>query len=145
PVNATDVVKAATRAIGGGSETDTKLGVETVNVNPGANQEPPRSDAPPSTGDPAATTGDPLAQTPAAAGAPPGAAGGQQQPAAGELTPNVADANELKPNVPADPNALPPPQQTNELATDGGSPKANASASSSAQKPDDLVDISSSK
>ncbi|MFY9559596.1 MAG: outer membrane protein assembly factor BamD [Terriglobales bacterium] len=134
PVNATDVVQAATRAIGGG-RTDTKLGVQTVNVTPGANQEPPRSDAP----------GVNVADAPAPAADPPVAAAPpeQQASAAGEMTPNVADANELKPNVPADPTALPPPTQTNELAA--GNAGATVSSSSSSQKPDDLVDISSSK
>jgi outer membrane protein assembly factor BamD len=127
PTNAPDVVQQAARAMGGGAAGPaSSLKVETVNVAPGANQEPPRSDAP------AANTAD----QPAAA--PP-----DQPPAAGELKPNAPDPNELKPNVAADPNALPPLQQANELEGGGGS--ASAGSSSSAQKPDDLVDISSSK
>jgi outer membrane protein assembly factor BamD len=138
PVNARDVVGAAARALNrGAGGTENKLGVETVNVTPGANQEPPRSDAPAAVPDPTPAADAPAAATPAAVSDP------QQPPAAGELTPNVPDANELKPNVPADPNALPPPQQTNELAA--GNPAASASSSSSGQKNDDLVDISSSK
>ncbi|MBI1740229.1 MAG: outer membrane protein assembly factor BamD [Candidatus Koribacter versatilis] len=134
PVNATDVVQAATRAIGGGAAgTDNKVRVETVKVAPGQNQEPPRSDAPPAN----------VADPPVVAAAQQDQPAPQPPPAANELTPNVADANELKPNVPGDPNALPPPQQTNELAA--GNAPANASVSSSADKPDDLVDLSSSK
>ena len=48
PVSATDVVRAATVAIGkGGSGGDGKLSVQTVDIKPGENQEPPRSDNPP--------------------------------------------------------------------------------------------------
>jgi outer membrane protein assembly factor BamD len=131
PVNATDVVKAATRAItGGGGGADSKLGVQTVNVTPAPNQAPPRSDTPPVADPP------PVAAPPADQPAP------EQTP---EPTPDVApDANELKPNVAPDPTALPAPQQTNELAA--GNPAATTpSASTSAQKSDELVDISSSK
>ena len=128
PISAPDVVQQAARALGGGAaSTTSSIKVETVNVAPGANQEPPRSDAP---------AANPADQP--ATGAPP-----DQMPAAGELKPNVPDPNELKPNVAADPNALPPLQQANEL--EGGGGPASASSSSSAQKPDDLVDISSSK
>ena len=136
PVNATEVVQAVTRAIGGATAGgDNKLGVETVNVTPAPNQEPPRSD------DPAPVAGNP--QGAAAPPADPPAASGQA-PAAAELTPNVAaDPNELKPNVGADPSALPPLQQNNELAN--GSAASTASSSSAGQKPDELVDISSSK
>jgi len=136
PLNATDVVRSVTRAIGGGSGgPDGKIGVQTVNVNPAANQEPPRSDDPPAAGgDPAVTTTPPDSQ----------AAAPEQAPAAVEPAPNAApDANELKPNVAADPTALPPLQQNNELAN--GNAAATASSSSSAQKPDELVDISTSK
>jgi outer membrane protein assembly factor BamD len=132
PVNATDVVKASTRGMGGGAAGgDNKVSAETINANavPGANQEPPRSDAPPA----------PVADPPVVAAAPPD----PQTPAPGELTPNPPDPNELKPNVAADANALPPPQQTNELAaTDGKTP---ATAASSSQNNEELVDLSSSK
>ena len=142
PVNATDVVKAATQAMGAGKgSADAQVSGEIVKVNPGPNQEPPRSDAPPAVAaGPAATAPDP-AVAPTATDPP---AGEQQAPVAGELTPNVAgDPNELKPNTPADPTALPPPQQNNELTS--GSPAASANSSSSTQKEDELVDISSSK
>ena len=139
PLNATDVVKSMTQALtstrGGG---DSKVSGQIVNVAPGQNQEPPRSDTPQA----------PVADPPAAVD-PATAPADQPAPAdgaaaAGELTPNVApDANELKPNVAPDPTALPPLQQNNELAN--GNPAATASPSSSTQQPDELVDISSSK
>jgi outer membrane protein assembly factor BamD len=132
PVNATDVVKASTRGMGGGAAVgDNKVSAETINANAvaGGSQEPPRSDAPPA----------PVADPPVVAAVPPD----PQTPAPGELTPNAPDPNELKPNVAADPNALPPPQQTNELAaTDGKTP---AAAASSSQNNEELVDLSSSK
>jgi len=138
PLNATDVVKNVTRAMNASSGgADGKLGVQTVNVNPGApNQEPPRSDDPPSAAvDPAASAAAPNTQP---------APADQQAPAAAELTPNAApDPNELKPNQPVDPTALPPLQQNNELVN--GSPAATASSSSTAPKQEELVDISSSK
>ncbi len=142
PVNATDVVKAATSAMGGGRGADAQVSGQIVKVTPGPNQEAPRSDAPPAAvPDPAANGTDPAAAAPPATDPP---AADQQAPAAGELTPNVAaDPNELKPNTPVDPTALPPLQQNNELANGGAA--ASASSSSSSQKEDELVDISSSK
>ncbi len=134
PVNPTDVVRAATNAIRGGTAgSDNRVGIQTVNVTPAPNQEPPRSDAPP------APVADPTATAPPATPAP----DPQQAPAPGELTPNIPDAKELKPNVPADPTALPPLQQNNEL--DSANPAATASSSSSSHNSDELVDISSSK
>ena len=134
PTNATDVVQAATRALGGGAVPgDNKATIGIANVAPGPNQEPPRSDAPP------ANPPDQPAPAPSA----------QEQPATnaanisvGEAKPEVADPNELKPNVAQDPNALPPLQQNNELAT-GNSP-AGANSTSS-QSSEELADISSSK
>jgi outer membrane protein assembly factor BamD len=129
PVTATDVVRQAAKAAGGG---DNKLKVETVNGAVPPSQEVPRSDSPtPETG-----TAPPPEQ-PAASGAD------QPSAAADELKPNVADPNELKPNVPADPNALPPPAQTNEIQP--GSSSSSATSSTSGSSKDDLVDISSSK
>jgi hypothetical protein len=55
----------------------------------------------------------------------------------------VADPNELKPNVAADPNALPPLQQSNQLDSSGGAP--SAVSSSAPAKTEELADISSSK
>ena len=128
PMTATEVVKQAMSSVGAG---DNKLKVETVNGTVPPNQEVPRSDAQP----PDAATAPPQEQ--------PAPVQDQPAPAAGELTPNVPDPNELKPNVAADPNALPPPAQTNEIQP-ATSPSASASSSSSSSK-DDLVDISSSK
>ena len=130
PVTATDVVKQAMiGAAGGGS----KLTAETVNGAVPPSQEAPRSDTPA----PEAGTAPPPPQE-----QPAGPAPDQSNAAVGELKPDVADPNELKPNVPADPNALPPPPQTNEIAAGSSS---SASVASSSSSKDDLVDISSSK
>jgi outer membrane protein assembly factor BamD len=134
PVTATDVVRQATKALGGGESGDNKLKVETVSGTVPPNQEVPRSDTqPPDAG----TAPAPLQEQPAEP------APDQSNAAVGELKPNVADPNELKPNVAADPNALPPLQQTNEIQA-GSSSSAGASSSSSSSK-EELVDISSSK
>ena len=87
PTNPNDVVRKVVSA-GGMGGGDNQIGVETVNGKVAPNQEAPRSDAP------AAAADAPVATAP-------------EQPAAAELKPNVADPNELKPNVEADPNALP--------------------------------------
>ncbi|HYU45604.1 MAG TPA: outer membrane protein assembly factor BamD [Terriglobales bacterium] len=131
PVTATDVVKQAATAMSGG---DNKLKVETVNGIVPPNQEVPRSDAPAPDADAAPP------QQPSAAPAP-----DQPNATAGEVKPNVPDPNELKPNVPADPNALPPPTQTNEIQPGSSSSSSSASPGSSSSSKDDLVDISSSK
>jgi outer membrane protein assembly factor BamD len=123
PTNPTDVVRRVVSA-GGMAGGDNKIGVETVDGKVAPNQEAPRSDAP------AAAVAD------AAVPAP-------EQPAAAELKPNVADPNELKPNVEADPNALPPLQQSNQL--ENGSGSSNGVSSSAAAKTEELADISSSK
>jgi len=130
PVTATGVIQDVNRALASGG--DSKLKAETVNGVVPPSQEVPRSDTPaPDAGTPPPPTQE---QPPASS---------QDQPAAaGELKPNVPDPNELKPNVAADPNALPPPPQTNEI--DPGS-SSSASKSSSSSSKDDLVDISSSK
>jgi len=121
PTNPNDVVRKVASAAGG----DNKVSVETVNGTVARNQEAPRSDAPTSAADSAAAT------------AP------EQPIAAAELKPNVADPNELKPNVEADPNALPPLQQSNQLDSSGG---ATSGVSSNAPaKTEELADISSSK
>jgi outer membrane protein assembly factor BamD len=97
----------------GGGEN--KISVETTSGMPAANQEVPRSDAPVAAADSAAA----------------------------ELKPNVVDPNELKPNVEADPNALPPLQQSNQLDSSGGA--SSAISSSAPAKTEELADISSSK
>jgi hypothetical protein len=92
------------------------------------NQEAPRSDDPTAVVDPAAAPGRPAAQDSAAA--------------AVELKTNVADPNELKPNVEPDPNALPPLQQSNQLDSSGA---PSAASSGGPAKTEEMADISSSK
>ena len=123
PTNPNDVVRKVVSA-GGMAGGDNKIGVETVDGKVAPNQEAPRSDAPAAAAD-------------AVVAAPP------EQPAAAELRPSVADPNELKPNVEADPNALPPLQQSNQLQDGGGA--SSAVSSSAGAKTEELADISSSK
>ena len=99
---------------------DNKVSVETTNWAVAPNQEAPRSDAPAAASD---TRRQRLQRQPAVASA--------------------ADPNELKPNVEADPNALPPLQQSNQLDSSGGSP--SAVSSSAPAKTEEMADISSSK
>jgi len=96
-----------------GTGGNNKVTVETTNAQPAPNQEPPRSDTPAATA--TATT---------------------------EVQPSASDANELKPNVEPDPNALPPLQQSNQIESNGSS---SASASSAPAKTEEMADISSSK
>src|SRR3982074_447705 len=124
PTNPNDVVRKVVSA--GGMAGDNKIGVETVDGKIAPNQEAPRSDAPAAAADATGVT----------AAAP-------EQPTAAELKPNVADPNELKPNVEADPNALPPLQQSNQLENGGGS--SSAVSSSATAKTEEMADISSSK
>jgi len=127
PTNPRDVVgKIAAAALTGSTTGDEKTGVIKVNGTPAPNAETPRSDSPAAAGDAAATPADAAAGTTATA----------------ELKANVADPNELKPNVEADPNALPPLQQSNQLDNGGGLASAPAVGST---KPEEMADISSSK
>jgi outer membrane protein assembly factor BamD len=128
PTNPGDVVRKVVSA--GGMAGDNKIGVETVDGKVAPNQEAPRSDAP-AGADPAAAA----PEQPAAAQDP--------ATAAAESKPNVADPNELKPNVEADPNALPPLQQSNQL--ENGGVASGAVSSSAGAKTEELADISSSK
>ena len=128
PTNPNDVVRKVTIAAGLGGEG--KLGVQTIDGKVAPNQEAPRSDAPPAAEAPAATT---LEQPEAAA---------DPAAAAAELKPNVADPNELKPNVDADSSALPPLQQSNQL--DSSNP-SSAAATAPMSKAEEMADISSSK
>jgi outer membrane protein assembly factor BamD len=123
PTNPGDVVRKVVSA-GGMAGGNSQIGVETVDGKVAPNQEAPRSDTPVTAAD-------------APVAAPP------EQPAAAELKPSVADPNELKPNVEADPNALPPLQQSNQLENGGGS--SSAVSSSAAAKTEEMADISSSK
>jgi len=125
-VTAPGVAMDLVRTVGGGSDGNGKLTATTISGTPAPNEAAPRSDTVPA--------GD--AATP-----------GQSQPAprdataaAAELKPNVADPNELKPNVEPDPNALPPLQQANQL----DSSAAGSSSVSSTQK-EEMADISTSK
>jgi outer membrane protein assembly factor BamD len=123
PVTPKDVLmpRGTGGAISGG---DNKINVETTNGKVAPNQEAPRSDAPAGPADAA------------------GAVSPQPAATAAELKPNVADPNELKPNVEADPNALPPLQQSNQLDSGGSSSTASSSSSANGEE---LADISSSK
>ena len=123
PVTATSVVKQMANAAGMGGGG--KVSVETTPGTVAPNQDAPRSGAPAAAADQAATT------------AP------EQPAAAAELKPTVADPNELKPNVEADPNALPPLQQSNQLDT--GSGASSGVSSSASAKTEEMADISSSK
>jgi outer membrane protein assembly factor BamD len=131
PTNPNDVVRKVATAAGMGGG-DNKISVETISGTVAPNQPAPRSDAP-------------------AAAAEPAAANPPEQPAtaqdsaaaAAELKPSVADPNELKPNVEAAPNALPPLQQSNQLENGGGAP--GAVSSSAPTKAEEMADISSSK
>ncbi len=111
PETATRVVQQLTNAAIGGGNN--RVSAETTAVAVAPNQEAPRSDAP----------------------------AASDMPATAALKPTVADPNELKPNVEANPNALPPLQQSNQL--DSGS--SSSVSSSGPAKTEDLADISSSK
>jgi outer membrane protein assembly factor BamD len=148
PMSASQVVQQATRAAMGGGGDSHSVSVETVKSGtPGPDQPAPRSDSPAAAD--AAVAVDTNA-TPDTA-APPASA----QPAANELKPNSgpADPNELKPNVNEDNGqALPPPQQVNEISgaatakapnngtsatTTANQKSADSSASSSTDQTDD--------
>ncbi len=151
PVSASEVVQQATQAmIGTPAPAGTgQVSVETVGTGaPPVGESAPRSDTPPAGN--AVPTGASPGNAPETAN-PPAAASGQSAgpaPAAGELVPNVSqDANELKPNVaPQDNNALPPPQQVNELENKAQGNQAGAVSSSQSTKDQaDDSEISSSK
>lgn len=148
PMSASQVVQQATRAAMGGGGDSHSVSVETVKSGtPGPDQPAPRSDSPAAAD--AAVAVDTNA-TPDTAAPPPSA-----QPDANELKPNSgpADPNELKPNVNEDNGqALPPPQQVNEISgaatakapnngtsatTTANQKSADSSASSSTDKTDD--------
>ena len=130
PVSASQVMQQASRAaLGTGAADGNSVSVQTVGSGvPGPGQPAPRSDSPAPTADAvpadsAASAGGPV---------PPAAS----QPDANELKPNAApaDPNELKPNVSQDAGqALPPPQQVNEIqAGTASQPSASGPASASA-------------
>jgi len=153
PMSATQVMQAATRAAIGTGTGSQSLSIETVKGGvPGADQPAPRSDTP--------VAADTTAASPAADASAPTAS----QPDPNELQPNAgpADPNELKPNVGDDNSqALPPPQQVNEIqsgatagsAAGGGTGSAKptdpngsaSSASSATDQADDTDTTASSK
>ena len=156
-MSATQVMQAATRAaMGTGGTSDShSVSIETVKGAPGPDQPAPRSDTP--------ATADPAAAANTSAPADPPASAATAQPDPNELKPNVApaDPNELKPNVSDDSSqALPPPQQVNEIqggaaatsASGTATPAAGAtgkstgaSASSATDEADDADTTASSK
>jgi len=140
-VSATEVVQKAANAMRGTSTPadNNAVSIETVGKGaPPANQAAPRSD-----------TANPERPVDNSAAPPPA-------PDPNELKPNVApDPNELKPNV-ADESgqALPPPQQVNELAPGANQATPDAAktgdgktsdTASSANEPADDAAVSSSK
>ena len=156
-MSATQVMQAATRAaMGTGGTSDShSVSIETVKGAPGPDQPAPRSDTP--------ATADPAAAANTSAPADPPASAATAQPDPNELKPNVApaDPNELKPNVSDDSSqALPPPQQVNEIqggaaatsasgtatpAAGATGKSADASASSATDEADDADTTASSK
>jgi outer membrane protein assembly factor BamD len=157
PMSASQVMQQATRAaLGTGGASNNSVSVETVKGGaPGPDQPAPRSDTPAPAD---AASADNSASTDTSS--PPAAL----QPDPNELKTNAApaDPNELKPNVSEDSGqALPPPQQVNEIQTgaaaqppSGGTSQATASegksgdssASSSTESSDDTdATVASSK
>jgi outer membrane protein assembly factor BamD len=133
PMSASEVMQRATRAAmgtGGGSDSHS-VSVETVGnaAAPGPDQPAPRSDTPPADAPPADKPAATDASSPPVAPADPNA-----------LKPNSApaDANELKPNVSEDSGqALPPPQQVNEIQTGTASQSASGNTSAGGAKSGD--------
>jgi outer membrane protein assembly factor BamD len=122
PMSASQVMQQATRAaLGPGGASNGAVSVETVKGGvPGPDQPAPRSDTP-TTPDVAPADN----SVPADTSTPPVAA----TPDPNELKPNTAaDPNELKPNVSEDSGqALPPPQQVNEIPSGTATQPANSS------------------
>jgi outer membrane protein assembly factor BamD len=114
PVSASEVVQQANRAAlaTGGSDSHS-VSVETAGTGaPPPDQPAPRSDAPP----------------PAENAAPAEASAPEAAPSAPPAT--ASDPNELKPNVPDDAGqALPPPQQVNEIESGAANPQTGSGAS----------------
>ena len=157
PVNARDVVTEATKEslTSNGASDKNAVSIEIGKGTPPPNQPAPRSDE----ASPAAAPSDAAANTTA-----PGDAGGTTGNANGatgngnELKPNVpaSDSSELKPNVSdSGTQALPPPQQVNELDTSNqqnssttqstASSQTDSASSSSSQQSSDDADTASSK
>jgi outer membrane protein assembly factor BamD len=130
PVSAKSVVEDVNRSMVASAPATTEkngAAVEMIGTGaPPAGQDAPRSDSasPPAPATPPAVA--PETEAPAAA-----------PPAGSELAPNVpADANELKPNVSDDSSqALPPPQQVNEISTGGTAGGTSPPADANGAKP----------
>jgi len=158
PMSASQVMQQATRAaLGTGTGTNSQsVSVETVKGGPpGPDQPAPRSDTPvPPDAAPADNS--------AAANTSASPAAGQADPNELKPNPGPADPNELKPNVSDNSGqALPPPQQVNEIqtgavaqpaggasspATSSSGKSGDASASSAADQSDDTdATVASSK
>jgi outer membrane protein assembly factor BamD len=143
PMSASQVVQRATRAALGTGVDSNSVSIETVKGGvPGPDQPAPRSDTP------ASADAAPADNSASANG---DAAPAASQPDANELKSNAgpADPNELKPNVSSDNGqALPPPQQVNEIQTGAAAQPANggtsASSSTDANEADDAT-VASSK
>jgi len=138
PETATRIVSQI--AIAAGGTADGKLNATVVNGKVAPNEEAPRSDVSAAAPDTASTD---VAST--AKDQPKSAdVGTASAPSANELTPNVADPNELKPNDRD--AALPPLQQSNELASGiASAPGTKSASSSSKDSKEEMADISSSK
>jgi outer membrane protein assembly factor BamD len=145
PMSASEVMQQAARASATPPTDKHSVSVEIGKGTPPADQQVPRSDMAPAT---EANSG-----TSAAAGNP--ATTGEN-----ELKPNVGptDANELKPNIAAaGVQALPPPQQVNEIQTadqqaasttqapGNNGQSSDSAASSNSQQTADDTDMASSK
>ncbi len=128
-VTAPGVARDLVRAVSGGSDGNSKLTATTISGSPAPNEAAPRSDTVPAGDAATPAPSQPTAKDATAAGA--------------ELKPNVADPNELKPNVEPDPNALPPLQQANQMDSSAAG-SSSVSSSSSTQK-EEMADISTSK
>ncbi len=148
PVSASQVLQEAAQSVIPSAGSGTRsVSVETVGTGvPAPDQPAPRSDVtPPADGAPAAGAS-PDNSSPAAA-----------PPDANELKPNTgSEANELKPNVGDDSGqALPPPQQVNQIQSGGDGQAvaapaangtgANAAAGSPGDQPATDEDMASSK
>jgi outer membrane protein assembly factor BamD len=147
-VSAKDVVDQAAKAMtrgGAGAADSSKVSVETIgNGAPPPNQAAPRSDTPSVSPETQDTSTVPALSPPSTDASVPNPPSDSN-----ELKPNVApDPNELKPNVPDNGQALPPPQQVNEVQPGQASQVTNDGKSGDTASGSELADestLSSSK